>query len=325
MRKIILSISILAIAFTLIFFLGKEKQSIISCYFGNTNSCHNVGHYNRTGEENTKINLEKAKKYYEKACEKDYGISCHSLGIFAHEKRDLQKARQYYDKGCNLGYADSCHNLGYLEREEQNIEVSMKYFEKGCNLDQNQSCLILGIIYSYNEENYEKGDPYLEKACNLNNGIACNSLGVHYENGIGTKIDLKKAYKFYKKSCENLKDYYGCGSLGYLYLIGNSADDAMNLPEFYEKICKFNDGKHCDDISNFLKNYDFIDRNYTKAKEFLEYSCKGIPQSCGILGVMAEFGKGMPQDKIKAKEQYRKTCYLNYKLGCDELKRLEND
>ncbi|MDA3077329.1 sel1 repeat family protein [Campylobacter sp. JMF_06 NA1] len=456
------------------FFLSYEKQRIIFCYLGDTASCHNVGYCNEIGDNNTKINLEKAKKYYEKACQKDFMPSCNNLGLIMQNENKITQAREYFEKTCDLGEVracnslrasyfqnepkeiyksakisahtcdkfneptgclfagllyigaddvlekdkvdlkkgayylgkgcdldqnESCYQLGDFYRTNKELEKSNKYFKKGCDLnhtiscaalivnysiekprdnekitkyaekicelnesfvcylsgmiymgldktikipidtakgknylkkgcagENNESCYYLGRIYAYDEKNYEKGNKYYKKACDLNNSNACNSIGFHYENGFGFEINLKEAYKYYKKACENLKNNYGCGSLGYLYLVGNMAGDVINSPEFYEKSCKFNDGENCANLENFLKNYDFIDRDYNKAKELLEYSCdEKVPQSCGVLGTMYEFGKGASQDIFVAKENYKKACDLGYKLGCDELKRLEND
>ncbi|MBO7475745.1 MAG: sel1 repeat family protein, partial [Campylobacter sp.] len=84
MKKIII---ILVVIF--VYFLSAEKQRIVFCYFGDKVACHNVGYYNETGAENTKINLEKAKKYYEKACRKDFVGSCHNMGLLLNQEKNI--------------------------------------------------------------------------------------------------------------------------------------------------------------------------------------------------------------------------------------------
>ena len=278
--------------------------------------------------------IELSREYFQKACDLGISESCHELAksYYTKEPKNIEKFVELIDKECDID-ALACEILGFAYWGEykalkvgQDTNKAMNYFKRGCNLDYNRSCEILGRFYSYEEKDYSKGNKYSKKACDLGNGGACNTVGFHYENGYGYDINLQEAYKFYKKACENLKNNYGCGSLGYLYLVSKSADDFANSSEFYEKSCKFNDGDNCANLENFLKNYDFIDRDYKKAKELLKYSCdEKVAQSCGVLGTMYEFGKGVTLDKDKAKAEYKKACDLGYKFGCDELKRLEND
>ena len=396
MKKILL----VGVVFLIGLILGKEKQNMALCLFGDAEACHNVGYYNHEGLEGTKVNLKKANKYYEKACKKNIYQSCHNLGVLALNNKDYERASRYYKQSCDLGYENSCLGIvAVLEEENKHLEAR-QYLEKNCNkgnvdscyvfagnlikhepIDENKAekifenlcvdynynngaaCAVVGTILLFKEKyeekhkgvdyldkscfenkinyacrqlgayyfvdekdkNYEKANKYYEEACKLNDGSACNTVGFHYENAMGYETDLKTAHKYYKKACEEFKDNYGCGSLGYLYLVGNSADDFANESDFYVKACKFNDGENCSDLENFLKNYDFIDRDYKKAKELLEFSCnKKCPESCGVLGVMAEYGKGVEKDTNKAKQMYKKACDLEYKLGCEELERVGN-
>jgi TPR repeat protein len=73
-----------------------------------------------------------------------------------------------------------------------------------------------------------------------------------YEEGVGTPIDYKKAFEFYKKGCD-LNDGYGCFSLGYMYQHQEGVPkDLKKAKDFYEKGCKLGYGKSCEYLKRFV-------------------------------------------------------------------------
>ncbi|GAA7074629.1 tetratricopeptide repeat protein [Helicobacter pylori] len=56
-----------------------------------------------------------AKKYFEKACNLNYGGGCGNLGVLCQNgqgvEKDLTKAAQFYSKACKLGDQEACEAL----------------------------------------------------------------------------------------------------------------------------------------------------------------------------------------------------------------------
>ena len=64
-------------------------------------------------------------------------------------------------------------------------------------------------------------------------------------------------------------------------------------------------------------------REFFKAVEFYKIACDtDYGMACNNLGVMYENGRGIKQDKHKAKALFGKACDLKNELGCKNYARL---
>ena len=112
------------------------------------------------------------------------------------------------------------------------------------------------------------------------------SAGYYYEEGIGTTIDYKEAYYWYKKAAEQ-NHPYGIGNLGCLYKYGK-----------------------------------YVKQDLPKAIALLkEGGEKGDPDAYFELGDCYERGIGVPQSYEKAYTYYKKAPY--YGKAIDAASRLE--
>ncbi|MBQ9589796.1 MAG: sel1 repeat family protein [Butyrivibrio sp.] len=58
--------------------------------------------------------------------------------------KDYQKARSYYEKACNLHVRDGCYNLGVIyyngQGVRQNFQMAKEYLGQACDLGQQDGC-----------------------------------------------------------------------------------------------------------------------------------------------------------------------------------------
>lgn len=111
----------------------------------------------------------------------------------AMEQNKIEKAYRLYKQSCDLGRLDACLAQALIDINKEkptNPEEDFELFTKAC---------VVGN-YSYDKD-------------------ACVYLGFMYENGIGVKKNIQKAYEIYKQSCD-LKSGLGCNNLGILLIEG---------------------------------------------------------------------------------------------------------
>lgn len=79
------------------------------------NACHNLGILYDNGY-GVKQDPSKALHIWEKSCAGGMKYSCHSIAASYRQglggyKKDIQKARKYYQRACDLGHDRSCFVL----------------------------------------------------------------------------------------------------------------------------------------------------------------------------------------------------------------------
>lgn len=94
-------------------------------------------------------NHQQANLYYKKECDTfNEPTNCYNLGLaYGNGKgirQDFAKARHYYEKGCNLNFGSACNNLGQLYYEgkgvRQNLSIAKQYAGKAYDLGEQRGC-----------------------------------------------------------------------------------------------------------------------------------------------------------------------------------------
>ncbi|GAA7692026.1 hypothetical protein COL0002_12480 [Helicobacter pylori] len=71
-----------------------------------------------------------AKKYFEKACNLNYGGGCGVLGALYYNgqgvEKDLIKAAYFYSKACGLNNGGGCSGLGFLYKSGKGVKQDLK-------------------------------------------------------------------------------------------------------------------------------------------------------------------------------------------------------
>lgn len=137
---------------------------------------------------------------------------------------DIKKGLTYLKKAEELNNIACLNILGQFYLKNGDEKKAVKYFERAASHDFVYAFNNLGKIYENNKE-YNKAFELYLKSANLEESWACNKIGEMYRLGIGTNIDLKKAYEYYTKALEVPIDYlenYAKYNLAvYFYMYGN--------------------------------------------------------------------------------------------------------
>ncbi|OHS93305.1 hypothetical protein TRFO_11932 [Tritrichomonas foetus] len=136
-----------------------------------------------------KVDLEKAKVYFEIAAAQHYGPALLALGQLYEDAKDFTKAIKYYKDGA-----------------EMNTDCMFKYGRLLVNCPEI-------------ERNPNEAAAYFSKAANQNHGDSIASLGELYERGEGVKKDLNEAISLYTKASD-LGSALGHANIGRCYIKG---------------------------------------------------------------------------------------------------------
>ncbi|MGN8384424.1 tetratricopeptide repeat protein [Helicobacter pylori] len=105
------------------------------------------------------------------------------LGVKSNKAKDFTQAKKYFEKACNLNYGGGCGALGDLYDDgkgvEENLIKAAQLYTKACELKEGVGCKRLWSLYYYGrgvEENLTKADRYISKACKLGDQEACEAL-----------------------------------------------------------------------------------------------------------------------------------------------------
>ncbi|WRE85862.1 sel1 repeat family protein [Helicobacter pylori] len=102
------------------------------------------------------------------------------LGVKSIEAKDYIQAKKYFEKACNLNYGGGCGALGDLYDDvEKNLIKATQLYTKACELKEGVGCGNLGVLYYDGDgvkRDSKKADQYFSKACKLGNQEACEAL-----------------------------------------------------------------------------------------------------------------------------------------------------
>jgi hypothetical protein len=148
-----------------------------------------------------------------------------------------------------------------------------------CLSGNNKACEAIGASL-FTEGNYTEIKKIGESACKKGVGGGCTILGALYFAGKGVPRDVEKAKSLFEKGCQ-LGSGVGCVDRGSTYILEQNPSKAVEL---YKKAC---------------------DMGY------------GI--GCYSLGIMYFTGKGVSQDREKAKALLEKGCQMGSEPACKTL------
>ena len=98
---------------------------------------------------------------------------------------------------------------------------------------------------------------------------------------------------------------------------GADGNQHRALP-YYEKACDLKDGSSCALAGS---TYYEEKQDFFKAIQYYEKACDfKFSISCNSLGILYAKGRGVRQDKVKAKKYFGKACVLGNQKGCSNYK-----
>ena len=102
--------------------------------------------------------------------------------------------------------------------------------------------------------------------------VCCNSYAFLVSKGIGTKLDMNEAIKYFNKAIE-AKDVTAMNNLGIIYLRGESGvkQDAQKAKELFEKAAEFGEPLgYCNIGFIYEKGIFGIKRNIEEARKYYQ-------------------------------------------------------
>ncbi|EJP29644.1 Sel1 repeat protein [Haemophilus sputorum HK 2154] len=168
--------------------------------------------------------LEKAKAFYEKGFDYEYGIT---------KTVDRTLADKFLKEAADLGHADALFFLGMNAVERGDLEQARAYADSAIELGNMAGKYILAEISEQeylgdSEELYKAGFKVIKEKVEQGDLHYSNVLGYAYRFGIGTKKDIEQAIKVFTPSAEQ-GNAMSLGHLSELYLEQDKIEKAKPL------------------------------------------------------------------------------------------------
>ena len=168
--------------------------------------------------------LEKAKAFYEKGFDYEYGIT---------KTVDRTLADKFLKEAADLGHADALFFLGMNAVERGDLEQARAYADSAIELGNMAGKYILAEISEQEylgdaEELYKAGFKVIKEKVEQGDLHYSNVLGYAYRFGIGTKKDIEQAIKVFTPSAEQ-GNAMSLGHLSELYLEQDKIEKAKPL------------------------------------------------------------------------------------------------
>ena len=135
-------------------------------------------------------------------CDAKTPKECNDTGVKFENSKDYERAKLYYQKACDDNEGIACSNLGSLHQKLKSKEESeiLTIFAKSCKLGNKYGCYNAANFYRLGrgtEHDFAAARKLYEKSClELNHAQSCSNLGGMYQFSLGVKTaDSKMAKK----------------------------------------------------------------------------------------------------------------------------------
>jgi TPR repeat protein len=229
----------------------------------------------------------------------------------------------------NQNNSNSIYLLGYFNYHGIEININkqkaLELYQKAAELNNNVAQLNLAIMYMDGTDAYKYNDKVFVLAENLAKkeyASGINILGHCYSWGIGTDMDLKKAFELFQKAA-NLGNANGMCNLGLYYRDGIGTDkNGQKAFEICQKAAELGSSRGIIYLASFYK--DGIGTNVDNQKAFELYQKAANLGNCFAqyeLGLMYENGDEIKKDIDKATYWYNKSAKQGYLYAQNKLKK----
>lgn len=293
------------------------------CDQGSGSSCLALGNAYYAGKDDQGHALEldyfKARKAFERACERDNAKACYNLGFMKQHGEggaiEKSKAAGLYKKSCELGDAVACGKGAAAYREGQgattaaDLAVAADLAKRGCEKEDKDSCeQARQIAAAGGGDGLTPEVRQLALSCDAGSSEACFNVGVLFDEGKGMPADKNKAAMAYKAACEKGENR-GCHRLGVMLVSGQGIPRDIGAGiRLLNQACDKGFGQSCEVMLNGLNSACVEDND---------------ADACTLVGRFFITGeKGLRKDMNKGVTYLRRGCKLGDKDGCEDLKKL---
>jgi TPR repeat protein len=228
----------------------------------------------------------------------------------------------------NQNNSNSIYLLGYFNYHGIEININkqkaFKLYQKASELKNNIAQLNLAILYMDGPDAYKYSDEIFELAKKFEEkeyASGINILGHCYSWGIGTNMDLKKAFELFQKAA-NLGNLIGMCNLGLCYKEGLGTDkNGQKAFEIYQKAAELGNSRAINSLADYYQNGIHTDINKQKAFELYQKAANlGNYFAQYELALMYEIGDEIKKDLDKAVYWYKKSAEQGHTYAQNKLK-----
>jgi hypothetical protein len=304
------------------------------CEQGSGSSCFQLGVAYHEGKDEkgefVDLNFAKARKAFERACDRESSTGCYNLGFMLQKGEggtiDKPRALGFYKRGCELGDGSACLKAAVAFRDgdivgvKKDAELATFYARRGCDRDVKEACDLIGArppggssmggggSGSGGDGPASAGEVSdMIKACKDGNADACFAAAVRFDEGKGVPVNKQEAVTGYRIACEK-GDPRGCHNLGIMLIDGEGIP--KNLDQGIKNLntaCERGLKRSCDALVGIM------DRECQR----------GNADACTILGGWVLRGKnGLETNVQRGVGLLRKGCQMGDKDACDVLRQL---
>ena len=208
------------------------------------------------GDLGVKQDLQKAFKFYKKACDGGYARGCFGLGGFYFEGKEVtkddKKALEFFKKACDMGDKESCTLAAVMDGDNANLAKVSEQHKKDC--DSKGDILACGLFALFMEgKDNKEAAKYYKKACELGKNISDPALQNNPAFNDGIKqfcsrpaeleaqnlravqdVIKAKIAEEYRISCDSEGNWVSCA----IYASNIESDDQRAAMRYYDKACK---------------------------------------------------------------------------------------
>ena len=273
-----------------------------------------------------------------KSCDANDAMGCSLLGRQymegRHVQRDLVRAVALTRAACDSGAAAGCEQLGRMYLDGQGVLAdsgrAAKLFADACDRAELSACFRIGTWHLNGwgvPINVERGLTVLSAACEAGDTNSCWAVGTAYMTGPPERRNLARALAMLRPICDG-GDADGCASVGNIYELGDSTDlpprDPARAIEYYTRACDGRSGGGCLRLGQVTANRLLGGSgDVVAAAHYYARSCDlDFMLGCEQLAQSYESGTGVPADRARALQLYRRVCDGGLRRGCARVSAL---
>lgn len=208
------------------------------------------------GDLGVKQDLQKAFKFYKKACDGGHALSCFGLGGFYHEgkavAKDDKKALEFFERACDTGYESGCTMAAIMRGDAADITNASAQYKKDCDSKDDIFACGLFAVFMEGKDNNEAAK-YYKKACELgknssdpalqNSPRFNDAVKLYCSRPAELEAKILKSMEYvarmeiaeeYRISCDSEENWVSCA----IYASNIESDDQRAAMRYYDKACK---------------------------------------------------------------------------------------
>ena len=274
--------------------------------------------------------FDKAREWYEKAAEKEYGPALYALSLLyrkgwegtpaAPEKTVAMLQRAAAADYAPAQYALGClYEAGFADIIKPDEETSIDWYRKSAENGSPSAQYEMGLVYSRGKgvpEDDEKAAEWFRKAAQYGHPSAMCELGeMAY---FAKEPDFAEAFKWFSNAAASGSSL-GITMLGLMYDLGQHVQqDCGKAKELYEKGVAADNYEARFYLANIYRFGRGVDQDFDKARALYEevlasgYKGYNAPYLYYQMAELCRRGKGGPKDTVRAVTLYEQAADCGY-------------